>query len=64
MIINKAFLISWVEMEPESILAAVVECIDKAIKRFEMMGRLVSDIKGTLCRQYEGKKNQYPGIDH
>ncbi|CAM0140799.1 Glycerol kinase [Umbelopsis sp. WA50703] len=35
----------WVEMEPEAILAAVVECIDKAIKRFEMMGRLVSDIK-------------------
>lgn len=34
-------------MEPEGILAAVNECIDKAIKRFEMMGRLVSDIKGT-----------------
>lgn len=39
---------SWVEMDPEDILAAVTECIDKAIKRFEMMGRLVSDIKGTF----------------
>ncbi|KAH8547726.1 hypothetical protein BGW37DRAFT_510025 [Umbelopsis sp. PMI_123] len=36
----------WVEMDPEEILSAVNECIDKAIKRFEMMGRLVSDIKG------------------
>jgi hypothetical protein len=35
-------------MDPEEILAAVTECIDKAIKRFEMMGRLVSDIKGTF----------------
>jgi hypothetical protein len=45
-------------MEPEAILAAVVECIDKAIKRFEMMGRLVSDIKGMCVFRMTGKKKR------
>jgi glycerol kinase len=36
----------WLEHDPLDILDTVTECIDKAIRRFELMGYNISDIKG------------------
>lgn len=37
---------SWLEHDPMDILNTVLECIDKTIHRFELMGYNVKDIKG------------------
>lgn len=37
---------SWLEHDPMDILNTVLECIDKTIHRFELMGYSVKDIKG------------------